>query len=531
VRYIRWVLCALFALGGVIFARETASTLMEMVHVPGAFLPLRPLSAAVLALPVLAMIYGMACWTFLRAKPEARGWGIAASASFILLTALVEWADRHLGAAPASGIAKAQMVTVGAGVVGVFAFSRRDVVAAETTPKPEPGDGTRSWINRMMWIVAGAGYLAATTGWSRWAWLRGLAPTPLWIELAEFIAAALLVLTIHESGHALAGIAMRMRVCSFGVGPMLWSRWSGRWKLSISWGNLLRLIGMTQVVPTRLKTFRRDKIVEVAGGPVATLVSGGAALALLLTAPGHAWAPEWSFLELLATLSLVTGPLNLIPFRVGTGHSDGAKLYQMMRGGPWADYWLTDSAGYASWATPIRARDYDVEAILRAAGTIAKGAEETQFLLMAVARHFDLDQMDEARQMLEKAEASALETEAQLSADLMTALVFFHAFLVGDDLTAWEWWERAREKNPAVEEGSGCGSLCALLIAQEQRAEGEEAWVKAEAWARKLPRCGAGEMEREVVWKLRAKLDGERATVEEEQVNDPWLEEAAVLAP
>lgn len=507
-RYIRWFLCALFALVAVIFARETASTLMDLKRVPEALLPLRPHSVAALALPALAMIYGMACWTFLRAKPAARGWGIAASTTFILLTALVEWADRHFGWAGGAG---AHMATAGAGLVGVIAFSRSDVVAAETTSKPEPGDGTSAWINRMMWLVAAAGYLAVTDGWSRWAELHGLERAPWFTDLGELIAVALVVLAIHESGHALAGLAMRMRVCTFGVGPMLWSRWSGRWKLSISRGNLLRLIGMTHAVPTRLKTFRRDKIVQVAGGPVATLLSGGAALALLLTAPNHVWAHEWNFLKLLVTLSLIAGPLNLIPFRIGAGHSDGAKLYQLIRNGLWADYWLADSAWYASWATLIRARDYDVEATLRAAGTIAKGAEETQFLLLAVSHYYDLGRMDEAREALTKAEASARETEAQLSADVLAALIFYQAVLVGDDVAAWERWDRAIEKQPSVAEGVGSGSLCALLIAEEQWAEAEEALANAEAWAWKLAWCGAGDMERDVVRTLRLRLDEGKA--------------------
>lgn len=506
-RYIRWFLCALFVLGAGIFSRAAAVTVMAIVHVPDRFLPLRPVNlAASLAMPALAIIYMMACWTFLRAKPSARAWGIAASTTFILLSALIEWVDWHFGGM-AAAVSKEQMLTLGTGLTGVFAFSRRDVVTAETTPVPQPGDGTRAWMNRMMWLFAAVGYLAAIRGWSRWAELHGLERTPVVVEIAEFLAAALVVLTIHQAGHALAGMTMRMRVCTFGVGPLMWSRWSGHWRLSISRANLLRLTGMTQVVPTRLKSFRRDKIVEVAGGPAATLISGCAALVFLLRAPGHAWAPEWNFLKLLATLSLVPGLVNLLPFRIGTGHSDGARLYQMIQGGLWADYWLTDSAGYASWATPIRARQYDVAAILRAAGTVAQGAEETQFLLMAVAHYYDRGQMEEAQHALERAEAQAIETDAELPADLMTALVFFHAFLVGDDVRAWEWWERALEKNPAVAEGSGAASLCALLIAQDQRGEAEEAWVNAEAWTRKLPQCGAAAMEREVVWKLRSKVD------------------------
>ncbi len=507
VRYIRWFLCALFVLGAGLFTRAAAMTVMAVVHVPERLVPLRPMSvAASLAMPALAMIYIMACWTFLRGKPSARGWGIAASTTLILLAALMEWVDWHFGGA-AGAVSKEPMLTLGTGLTGIFAFSRRDAVVVEAGPKPQAGDGTRAWTNRMMWLVAAVAFLAVSSGWSRWAEARGLERATVIVDMAELIGAALVVLTIHEAGHAVAGMAMKMRVCTFGVGPVLWSRWSGRWRLSISGRNVLRLTGLTQVVPTRLKTFRRDKIVEVVGGPAATLISGGVALGFLLTAPGHAWAPEWNVLKLLVTLSLVAGLVNLVPFRMGRGHSDGAKLYQMIRGEEWADYWLTDDSGYASWATPIRARQYDIAAILRAAGTIAQGAEETQFLLMAVAHYFDVGQLEKARQALEKAEAKAVETEAELPADLMTALVFFHAFLVGDDVRAWEWWEKALEKDPGVAEGLGAASLCALLIAQDQLGEAEEAWIKAEAWTRNLPQCGAANMEREVVWKLRSKVN------------------------
>jgi len=47
--------------------------------------PFRSLLAASF-FPVLAIVYGMAWWTVWRGKPSAKGWGIAASFAYVLIS-------------------------------------------------------------------------------------------------------------------------------------------------------------------------------------------------------------------------------------------------------------------------------------------------------------------------------------------------------------------------------------------------------------------------------------------------------------
>jgi len=517
VRTVRWILCFLFGLGALAFVRASISVLGVLVHGTQADFPATALSGGALAaVPALALVYVMACWTFLRGKPSARAWGMAASATFLLLTLMIVYLDRRDGALSVPGMAHVELITLSVGVVGLIAFSRRDVSAFAPVAKPEQGDGTHVWVSRLTVVAAITATWFALEGWERWARGLGLPEPGALICQLELLLAIPLMMFFHEAGHAAAAMTLRMKVCTFGMGPFVWSRWEGPWKFTFQRKQLCNPVGLTQVVPTRFDDFRWDKISQVAAGPVMSLLTGGVGGMLLLTAPGSPWEPAWYFLSVFATVSVVTALVNLIPFRIGGGYSDGAKLYQLIFSEAWTGYYREQIAGYAQWVTPLRPRDSDAESLWRVARWLPWGNERVQFQMLIVAHYFDCGSYREAVRVLEQTEAELRESPTKLSTHLLSVLVFYHAFLRQDAATARQWRDRALREPSEMRKDSDSGSLCALLLAEGRRAEAEDAWVRAQAWAAKLPQSGGGDLERDVVRILREWLDQETEGVSPE---------------
>ena len=143
------------------------------------------------------------------------------------------------------------------------------------------------------------------------------------------VAVALVMVTIHEGGHVLCGIAAGFRFKSIRVGPLLFDRSGG-----VAWrpgpGN--PFAGVAVVVPDTVDRLVPRGRLLLAGGPAANLLTAG--LALLLTpAPG--------FVSLLFIVqSIGNGLSDLLPYRSVLGVSDGTFLWALWRHPARAERWL-----------------------------------------------------------------------------------------------------------------------------------------------------------------------------------------------
>ena len=250
-----------------------------------------------------------------------------------------------------------------------------------------------------------------------------------------------------------------------------------------------------------MENFRPRKFVQVAAGPIASLITGALAVLAILQAPGHAWAPAWRVLAYFATISLIVAFLNFIPFKIGSAYSDGAKLYQLRRDGLWADYHRLVAAIHATKVTELRPRDYDIATVERAAGTIARGADELNMHLCAYAHYLDNGQLAEARAALLKAEALCNDSSLEPSDQWYSEFVFAMAFVGRDAAAARRWWNRMMQresvsKNKVQRQHARLASRCALLLSEGRIAEAAEVWKKADAWSRQLPKAGASDAQR-----------------------------------
>jgi len=83
------------------------------------------------------------------------------------------------------------------------------------------------------------------------------------------------VAAVHEFGHWLAGRSVGLRLTFLVIGPLSLKRDSGRWK--VGWRHHLGG-GLILISIDRVRRVRRRLLIWVAGGPIASLTTGAAAL-------------------------------------------------------------------------------------------------------------------------------------------------------------------------------------------------------------------------------------------------------------
>ena len=476
--------------------------------VPSAWLRIAG-AAFSLSLPIQSVVYAMAWWTVWRRKRSARGWAITASLLFVVHSGLVLYVARNFSQQAA--LWNVILTVLAIGVAGLIVFSPRNLAARldENSPvQPSfPGDGTNAVMDKLIWVLAFAGYVFGSYQWRRWAVAERLEIHSGLVYLLEILLASLVVVMVHELGHAIVGKALGMKLCAFIVGPFQWRIEGGKWEFNFLPAKIFASDGATGVVPTTLEHFRANTVCMIAAGPFASLIGGLLAFCAAFTAPNSHWEPAWQLLTLITTLSLLASILNLIPFRTGTSYSDGAQIYQLLSNGPLSDYQRALSSVRSTLVTPLLPRDYDIEAIQRAAVSIAHGPRVLHLRLLASSYYLDCGHVPEAIQELTLAEAIYEESASEIPVEWHTEFVFGKAFLQRDAAGARLWWDRMEAKKPTRFNGDYWVARSALLWIENHLEEAEEAWQKGYALAQQLPKAGAYEFDRHRFALLRKMLD------------------------
>ncbi len=172
----------------------------------------------------------------------------------------------------------------------------------------------------------------------RWTAAQGMpqlkSEVLFWITLACAVYGAVL---FHELGHFVLGDIVRFRLIGFGVGPLSWAYSGGRWRVHLRYDKLFG--GHTAMVPTTPRNIRGRVMILTLGGPLASAMLGMIGAICLLLIPGPAWPAALGRVVALAT-GFAFGDLifNLLPMASEAEYSDGARLWQMYRRGPWCDF-------------------------------------------------------------------------------------------------------------------------------------------------------------------------------------------------
>ncbi|MGA7522778.1 MAG: M50 family metallopeptidase [Acidobacteriaceae bacterium] len=513
-RAVRTFLGWVFALGAVIFLRSSVSGLLNIVAWPRAHFPTNLAGTAVsAAAPLLGFVYAMACWTFWRGRRSARVWGIAASVLNVALGSVFLYMDRRYLVNSPGAFVNADSVLLAFGLAGLIAFRRRDVTSAEEGLQPIPGDGTNAILNRIIWIAGAGGFLAGMSWWWRWARMHDLPAdeTSFAAKLAVLLVAQLAMVAIHEFGHAAVGKALGMRIRGFIVGPLQWHVRDGHWRFRFVLTGFLTPGGATTVVPANPGQAVWREVAMVMAGSCAGLLSGAAALGAVFASPRSRQEQIWLPLAVFATLSLVVSILNLIPFRTKSFYSDGARIWQIVSGGPWADLHHAFSAAAATTVTPLRPRDYDIEAIQRATEAITVGQQALLLRLLASSYYLDRGCLPEAGQALQEAEAVFHRSAPDIPAELCTAFIFGKAYVQRDGAGTRQWWDRMEAKKPMHHDADYWLAHSAFCWSEQRMEEAWESWEKGNALVKQLPPVGVYETDRDHFALLRIELEGARA--------------------
>lgn len=163
-------------------------------------------------------------------------------------------------------------------------------------------------------------------------------PSTAVLILSTFILFPLaLFITVvwHESGHLLAARLAGFRFVLVTFGPLRIAREAGGLRLSLIHNNLLQWQGRALAVPRAFGDHRWQRIIFLAGGPLATLVQLLLLLAINFWLRDEPIAYGWGLALLWLLLAAVmTLPATAIPQKIGSSYTDAARIWQLWRGGP-----------------------------------------------------------------------------------------------------------------------------------------------------------------------------------------------------
>jgi hypothetical protein len=454
---------------------------------------------------VVGTIFAAASWTNLKARASARVWGLAASLTSILLGLL----PTILSHRPISG---GFGTVLGIGIVGATVFARAWSAPQRLTDSLEnramPGDWTCNLVNRSAGVIIFCLSLGAYLWWIRWLRIKGIAGFHhSWERTIASLIAVLIITTLHELGHLAAGLACGMKLRAFVSGPFQWRVRDGKWEFHFVPKGLILPEGATGVVSASGKIFRWQHICMMSAGSFVNLVTGVLALAGASLAPGGAPIQAGGMLAIFGAWSVALALGNLLPFRTRHCYSDGATLVQLVAGGPWADYYLALAAIGSSQVSSLRPKDYDIDAIRRAAQCIKNGRQGLLLRLFAFNHFLDCGKNAEAEKAIADAESVYDGSPWDIPAELHTSFVFASAYVRHDARAARAWFERMQTKNPTRFNLDYWRAHSALYWIEGDLAKANDAWEKSSALAKKLPSAGAYEFDRHCSSLLRCALD------------------------
>ena len=473
-----------------------------------------------------AAVFGAAWWTIWREKRSARSWGLAASLVYMFFPLsfafLIGFFSRSVSWSQLLSNLQHTWVLLAIGVAGLVGFWRRyeptDSRAKVQRTASIPGDGTLDFLSRAMPLISVAAALAIYSWWHRWVQSRNISIGENFFLTASLIG--LIIVTVHELAHTAMGLALGMKLWAFVVGPFQWLIQDGHWTFQFRPKQILSGSGATSVVPATPDFSHDNYLYVVAAGPVVTLITG--ILAMWIATKGEAGSvgPTTGYCLLFGLWSLTGGLMNLIPFRTVRNYSDGAKIYQLLSDGPWADYHRISGVVGSSLVTSLRPRDFDILTIQRAARDIAYGSQGLILRLYVYVHFLDQGRLTDAAEALHEAELIYQQSSLNIPPELHTDFVFGNAYARRDAVAAREWWARLKASKPTRFNSDYWRAYSSLQWIEGNLKEANEAWEKANALAQQLPTAGAYEFDRYCCSLLRKVLD-EAATATPILVRNP----------
>jgi hypothetical protein len=381
------------------------------------------------------------------------------------------------------------------------------VVGIVAEGPPLRGDGTNRFLNKLIGPIAFIGPAVGIVWWVPWTFRNGIPITMGLPFLLEITVIGIIVTVIHELGHVVFGLALGMKLQAFLVGPLEWHFRYGKWQFKMNLKAMFSAAGAAGLVPTKSTPDRMQYVLMIAGGPVANLVTALFSFGMALPNGGEHPGEANGLWALLGVFSLFAFLTNLIPLRTRSYYSDGAQIFQLLAGGPWADLHQAMHLAASSAVTPLRPRDLHFPSIERAAEGIAEDRTVMLLWLYAYEHFLDLGLRDEAAEALCKAESVYPQVSGDVPTGLLGIFAFANAYLHRDANIARIWWDRLESKKPTKFNSTYWLANSALHWIEGDQQVANESWQKGNDLAQKLPKAGAYEFDRHCFALLRQAMD------------------------
>jgi len=280
-----------------------------------------------------------------------------------------------------------------------------------------------------------------------------------------------LSVVFHEFGHVLGAWACEFSLFAVRIGPVTWCRELGK---SIYRVDLRRPFGgSTTALPTKPEGLRGRQLFILAAGPAGSLFFGALSMLLVLTARDQPWQPIWTLLEVLAVFCLSDAFCNLMPVGTHEGtYSDGARLWQIARGGDWArhiEFSLLRGLSITNDFSPADWPRQEVEFSMQFAQTApAKTVEH----FLAYTHYRLCGELPEACDHMRELLALSEHADERLLTMIAPEVAYHYAWHENDSANARQWMER-----PGLHDADHNRVLCAILGQEGDLDGARQAWL------------------------------------------------------
>lgn len=197
------------------------------------------------------------------------------------------------------------------------------------------------------------------------------------------------VIVIHEIGHLVCGLCVGFRLMSIRFGPV---RISPPFRVSFRLEPKTGASGLVSMIPGMSKNLRSRAMIFILGGPVANLLAGFFILFLKVGGP---------LASLFASLSILVGAANLVPFRRLALISDGKRMLMLLKNAGQGERLLAILQLAAELRSGIEPENLSPDFIAKAIAVKDESPDTSAGYAFAYAAAWYEDGPDKAAQLLE----------------------------------------------------------------------------------------------------------------------------------
>lgn len=288
------------------------------------------------------------------------------------------------------------------------------------------------------------------------------------------------VIALHELGHISGGWISGFHFQMLTVGPFAWLR-EGK-KIVFRWNtNLNAYGGLALSLPQDAKNLVKRFLIFILGGPLSSLICGLTSLVvhywfftsnLRQNLPGFLSA---NFLFITGSLSLLIFLVTVLPYRSGTFYSDGARIWNMLKGGEQAKLETILLITIGQSAGGIRPAHLNISALEEALELKVNSIFQTYVHAYLYYAYLDRKEISKAESHLEAFYQDIENIPEAYQANVYLEKAYYIALFKKDPFTAQEYFDLAKI-NPFIPKNYPLRAKAAIALSNGKYEEARQ-WV------------------------------------------------------